>query len=119
MGKTDGGRSMVSYLPKKGNFISLEFDPQTGHEQMGKRPGLVVSNTAFNRKMGFVFICPITNTKRKNRFHVPVVSKTLTGYIMVDQLKSLDYRARKAQFIEACSEELLQEVLSRIEPILF
>ncbi|CAN2050488.1 mRNA interferase MazF [Candidatus Magnetomoraceae bacterium gMMP-1] len=69
--------------------------------------------------MGFVFICPITNTKRKNKFHVSVVSKNLTGYIMVDQLKSLDYQARNAKFIECCNEELLQEVLNRIEPILF
>lgn len=86
---------------------------------MGKRPGLVVSSTAFNKHIGFVFVCPITNTKRKNKFHIPVASKKLTGYIMADQLKSLDYRARRATFIESCSKELLQEVLSRIEPILF
>lgn len=110
---------MVNYLPKQGDFIVLEFDPQSGHEQKGKRPGFVVSHTEFNQKMGFVFVCPITNTKRQNRFHVPVVAKTLTGYIMTDQLKSLDYRARNAHFIETCSSELLHEVLDRIAPILF
>ncbi len=110
---------MVSYIPQKGDFISLSFDPQAGHEQMGKRPGLVVSNTAFNKRMGFVFVCPITNTLRKNSFHIPVVAKNLTGYIMAEQLKSLDYRARKAKFIESCAPDLLQEVLDRIEPILF
>ena len=70
---------MVSYIPKERDFIALSFDPQAGHEQMGKRPGLVGSNTAFNRRMGFVFVCPITNTPRKNKFHVPVVSEMLTG----------------------------------------
>ncbi len=110
---------MVSYVPQQGDFISLEFDPQAGHEQMGTRPALVVSKAAFNRKMGFVFVCPITNTKRQNRFHVPVVAQNLTGYIMTEQLKSLDYHARRAKFIETCSAELLQEVLNRIEPILF
>ena len=119
MGSADGSRSMVEYIPKKGDFISLSFDPQAGHEQMGKRPGLVVSNTAFNKRMGFVFVCPITNTPRKNAFHVPVVAKNLTGYIMVEQLKSLDYRARNAKFIEACDQSLLQDVLERIDPILF
>ena len=86
---------------------------------MGTRPALVVSNTAFNQHTGFAVVCPITNTKRNNRFHVPVVSKTLTGYIMADQLKSLDYKARQANLIEACSPDLLEEVLNRIEPILF
>ena len=70
---------MVSYIPKKGDFISLTFDPQAGHEQKGTRPGLVVSHTVFNKRMGFVFVCPITNTQRKNAFHIPVASRKLTG----------------------------------------
>ena len=110
---------MVAYIPRKGDFVYLSFNPQSGHEQMGTRPGLVVSNTLFNKRMGFIFVCPLTNTRRKNTFHVPVVSERLTGYIMTEQLKSLDYRARRAKFIEACPEETLQEVLDRIEPILF
>ncbi len=110
---------MVSYIPKKGDFIALRFDPQSGHEQMGTRPALVVSNTAFNEQTGFAVVCPLTNTKRQNRFHVPVMANVLTGYIMADQLKSLDYRARQAKLIETCSLGLLEEVLNRIAPILF
>ena len=63
---------MVNYIPERGHFIRLNFDPQAGHEQMGTRPALVVSQTKFNRKMGFVFVCPISSTQRKNPFYVPI-----------------------------------------------
>jgi mRNA interferase MazF len=87
---------------------------------MGSRPALVLSHTSFNGKMGFVFVCPISTTKRKNPFYVPIPeSEKVTGIIMADQLRSLDYRARKAVLISRCPELLLQEVLMHIEPILF
>lgn len=110
----------MNYFPKQGDFILLNFDPQAGHEQMGTRPALVVSQDQFNRKMGFVFVCPISNTTRKNPFYVSIPSgQAVTGVIMTDQLRSLDYRARKASFIAKCSSDLLEEVLRRIKPILF
>ena len=111
---------MVDYIPKRGDFIRLSFDPQAGHEQTGSRPALVLSHTSFNRKMGFIFVCPVSTTKRKNPFYIPIpVSEKVTGVIMADQLRSLDHRARKAAFISKCPEVLLQEVLMHIEPILF
>lgn len=111
---------MVKYIPKRGDFIYLSFDPQAGHEQMGTRPALVVSHSLFNQKMGFVFVCPISNTQRKNPFYVPIVKGIkVTGVIMADQLRSLNYRARKSSLICQCPENLLQEVLMRIEPIMF
>jgi len=110
----------VKYIPKRGDFILFHFDPQAGHEQLGTRPALVVSHDTFNRKMGFVFVCPVSNTARRNPFYVPVkAGKKVTGVIMADQLRSLDYRARKAIFIGKCLEGLLNEVLMRIEPIIF
>lgn len=54
---------MVNYIPKRSDFILLNFNPQAGHEQMGNRPALVVSYDQFNRKIGFIFVCPISNTK--------------------------------------------------------
>lgn len=111
---------MVNYIPKRGDFIRLNFDPQAGHEQMGSRPALVLSHTSFNTRMGFIFVCPVSATKRKNPFYIPIPeSKKVTGVIMADQLRSLDYRVRKAAFISKCPEVLLQEVLMHIEPILF
>ena len=111
---------MVGYIPKRGDFIRLNFDPQADHEQMGSRPALVLSHTSFNRKMGFAFVCPISTTKRKNPFYIPIPeSEKVVGVIMADQLRSLDHRARKALFISKCPEDLLQDVLMHIEPILF
>jgi len=111
---------LVEYIPKLGDFIRLNFDPQAGHEQMGSRPALVLSHTSFNRKMGFVFVCPVSSTKRRNPFYVPIPEgKKITGVIMADQLRSLDHRARKATFICKCPDVLFQEVLMHIEPILF
>ena len=111
---------MVDYMPKRGDFIRLNFDPQAGHEQTGSRPALVLSHTSFNRKMGFAFVCPISTTKRKNPFYIPIPeAEKVVGVIMADQLRSLDHRSRKALFISKCPESLLQEVLMHIEPILF
>ena len=111
---------MVDYIPRRGDFIRLNFDPQAGHEQMGSRPALVLSHTSFNRKMGFAFVCPLSTTKRKNPFYVPIPeAEKVTGVIMADQLRSLDHRAGRAVFISKCPEVLLQEVLMHIEPILF
>ena len=111
---------MVTYIPERGDFIRLSFSPQAGHEQMGNCPALVISHTEFNKKMGFIFVCPVTNSKRKNPFYVEITGeKNITGVIMADQLRSLDYRARSAAFISKCPGELFLEVLSRIEPIIF
>lgn len=111
---------MVNYIPERGHFIRLNFDPQAGHEQMGTRPALVVSQTKFNRKMGFVFVCPISNTQRKNPFYVPIPEgEAITGVIMTDQLRSLDYSARQASFLSECRSDIIEEVLRRIQPILF
>lgn len=108
------------YVPRRGHFIRLSFDPQAGHEQMGNRPALVVSHDVFNRKLGFVFVCPISNTKRQNPFYVVIpAGGAVTGVIMTDQMRSLDYRARQAKFIGECPDSLLMDALSRIKPIIF
>jgi mRNA interferase MazF len=108
------------YIPKRGHFIRISFDPQAGHEQMGNRPALVVSHDEFNKKMGFSFVCPISNTQRQNPFYVPIPDgEAVTGVIMTDQMRSLDFRAREASFICECPDLLLQDVLRRIKPIIF
>ena len=107
---------MAKYIPQKGDFIAISFDPQSGHEQKGRRPALVVSNYLFNKHTGLAMVCPITNTNRRIPFHLPLpTTSTLTGFVMIDQLKSVDYSARKAKFIERAPEELLSDVLEVIE----
>jgi len=111
---------MPKYIPDKGDFIILTFDPQAGHEQKGRRPGLVISNRLFNEYSGMSLICPITNTDRCIPFHTPVPpSCGITGVVMVDQVKSVDYRARQIQFMEKAPPELLEEVLAIFEAIVY
>ena len=111
---------MPRYIPEKGDFVILTFDPQAAHEQRGRRPALVVSNTLFNRHTGLAMMCPITNTKRNTPFHVEVpLGSSLTGYIMVEQIKSVDYASRQVRFVERAPEFVLNEVLSILDACLY
>ncbi|MCA1796132.1 MAG: type II toxin-antitoxin system PemK/MazF family toxin [Geobacteraceae bacterium] len=111
---------MAGYVPKQGDFIALTFDPQSGHEQKGRRPALVISKDLFNRSTGMAIVCPLTNTKRGFPFHVPIPKDSkLTGFIMVEQVKSVDFRARLAQRIEHGNDELLSEVLSILDACIY
>ena len=84
------------------------------------RPALVVSNTLFNRHTGLAMVCPITNTFRDIPFHVPVPdASSLTGYIMVEQIKSVDCASRKARFVEKASTSLLNEALAILDACLY
>jgi len=111
---------MAAYVPKQGDFIAVTFDPQSGREQRGRRPALVVSKNLFNRGTGLAIVCPLTNTHRGFPFHVPVPpGGKLTGFIMVEQLKSVDFRSRAARRIERASPELLAEVLSILDACIY
>ena len=111
---------MPRYVPRKGDLMALSFDPQSGHEQRGRRPALVVSNDLFNRHTGLAIVCPLTNTRRPTPFHVPVPESTsLTGYVMVDQIKSVDFPSRKAKRIEKAPRALLEEVLAILDACLY
>jgi mRNA interferase MazF len=111
---------LASYIPKQGDIIAITFDPQSGHEQKRRRPAFVISKDLFNRSTGLAIVCPITNTKRDFPFHVPISKgNDLTGYIMVEQVKSVDFRARRAKRIEPGDEELLAEVLSILDACIY
>ena len=102
---------MGRYTPRKGDFITLSFDPQAGHEQKGRRPALVVSNDLFNERTGLAIVCPITNTDRGFPFHLAVPRKaSLTGFVMVEQVKSVDHAKRGAKFVERAPDNLLADV---------
>jgi len=111
---------MPAYVPQKGDFIALDFDPQSGHEQKGRRPALVVSNDLFNLRTGLVIACPITSTNRKYPFHVAISSGlVVTGFVMVEQVKSVDYRSRKAKRIDQAPIALLEEVLAILDACIY
>jgi mRNA interferase MazF len=107
---------MPGYVPEKGDFITLSFDPQAGHEQKGRRPALIISNFVFNQATGLAIACPITNTDRKIPFHLPVpTTSSLTGFVMIEQVKSIDYRARSARFVEKAAPEFLEDVVALVD----
>lgn len=110
----------MAYIPQKGDFVVLTFDPQSGHEQKGRRPALVISNTLFNQHTGLAIVCPITKTNRDFPFHVAVPKESsLTGFIMVEQVKSVDFKKRKTKYIEKSSDETLNEVLGILDACVY
>ena len=109
---------MVKYIPEQGDIVALSFDPQSGHEQKGRRPAIIISNKTFNKHLGLAFACPITNTKRDFPFHIEVKSDNITGFIMGEQMKSIDYNARKIKFIEKADQKTISQILGIIDSIL-
>jgi mRNA interferase MazF len=109
---------MVKYIPEQGDIVVLNFDPQSGHEQKGRRPAIIISNKTFNQYLGLAFACPITNTKRDFPFHIEVQSQNITGYIMSEQMKSIDYNARNIKFVEKVNQKIISQILEIIDSII-
>ena len=109
---------MVKYIPEQGDIVALSFDPQSGHEQKGRRPAIIISNKVFNQHLGLAFACPITNTKRDFPFHIEIQSDNITGFIMTEQMKSIDYYSRKIKFIEKADQKTLNKILGIIDSII-
>jgi mRNA interferase MazF len=109
-----------SYTPHKGDFIAVTFDPQSGREPKGRRPALVVSNTLFNEQTGLTMVCPLTTTDRGYPFHVGIIGNPqVKGFVMVEQVKSIDYRAHQAKPIGKASDDLIDEVLSILDACIY
>ena len=100
---------------EQGDIVYLDFDPQAGHEQKGRRPALVVSNDLFNRVNSLTMVCPITHTDRKSPFHVRLDGRTKTdGFIMCDQARMLDLNSRRASFEEKAPADITAEAVDLI-----
>jgi mRNA interferase MazF len=107
------------YQPERGDFIYLDFTPQAGTEQAGTRPALVLSARNFNIATSLAFVCPVTNQLKGGSFEVPIPKGAeITGAVLSDHLRSLDWVERKARFHTKAPEDLVLEVLGRIEAIL-
>jgi mRNA interferase MazF len=105
----------ATYCPKRGDVVWLTFNPQAGHEQAGHRPALVLSPEAYNRKVGLALFCPITSQIKGYPFevHVPAGCQ-VSGVVLADQVKSLDWRARQTRFCCALSNATVHEVLNKL-----
>jgi len=105
----------MPYFPERGDAVWVSFDPQSGHEQAGRRPALVLSPSAYNRKVGLAVFCPITSQIKSYPFEV-VIPRGLgvTGAVLSDQVKSLDWQARNAELICSLPEEIVSQVLQKL-----
>lgn len=100
---------------EQGDIVYLDFDPQSGHEQKGRRPALVVSNDLFNRVSSLTMVCPITHTDRGHPFHVRLDGRTkIDGVVMCDQARMLDLSSRRAAFEEKAPADLVAEAVDLI-----
>ena len=107
------------YVPDRGDLIWLEFQPQSGHEQRGLRPALVLSPKSYNQKTSLAILCPITNKEKGYPFEVKLTQKVpVTGVILSDQIKSLDWKARNAKFICKLDIDVIDEVLGKIKALI-
>ena len=106
---------MVGEKIKQGDIILLNLNPTKGHEQAGRRPVLVVNNASYSRASNMTMVCPITNTDRKTPIHVRLKGVKTTGFVMCDQVRAIDLRARDYKMIETIDEETLWEVCDIIQ----
>jgi mRNA interferase MazF len=107
------------YVPSRGEIIWINFNPQTGHEHAGRRPAVVLSPTEYNRKVGLLLLCPITSKKKGYPFEVELPEGLpLSGVALADQIKSLDWRARKAEYACSLTPDLLEAILTRSRVLL-
>lgn len=108
-----------SYCPRRGDIVWLAFTPQAGHEQAGHRPALVLSPEAYNKKVGLALVCPVTTQVKGYPFEVPMPKGVdVQGVALADQIKSLDWKARRARFCCTVPVATLAEVLRKLAPLI-
>jgi mRNA interferase MazF len=106
------------FVPERGDIVKMSFDPQSGREQAGWSPALVVSPALYNRASSLALLCPITSRAKGYPFEVALPDGlTVSGVVLADQIRSLDWRARKAKFVDRAPTPVVREVLARLEPL--
>ena len=113
-------RKCGSYIPARGDILWLQFSPQIGHEQAGRRPAICLSPKEYNEKTGLGIFCPITSKQKGYPFEVPLPDNfSIKGVILADQIRNLDWKKRNASFIIKAPQEIVEKVLLKIEILLF
>ena len=107
------------YVPERGDIVWLNFNPQSGHEQKGKRPAVVISPGEYNEKPGLCLFCPITSVTKGYPFEVRIKNKKINGVVLSDQIKSLDWKTIKIEFIIKIAPDKINEIVEKIGVLLF
>ena len=107
------------HVPDRGDVVWVDFDPQAGHEQAGRRPALIVSPQSYNQKVGLVLLCPITNQRKGYPFEVPLPKGLrVAGVVLADQVKSMDWHARRAEFCCRVPAATVLDVIGKAQSLL-
>jgi mRNA interferase MazF len=107
------------YCPDRGDIVWLDFNPQKGHEQMSRRPAIVLSPLKYNKKIGLALFCPITSQIKDYPFEVKLPSQSkIQGVIISDQVKSLDWKIRNIEFIEKANYVIITKTILKLSSIL-
>lgn len=110
---------MAAYVPDAGDFVWIDFEPKSGHEQGGRRPALVLSTRLYNQKAGLFIVCPVTSKSKGYPFEVPVTRECgVSGVILADQVRNLDWRARKISRIGRATSGLVADVRARLSVLI-
>lgn len=108
-----------SYVPERGDLVWIDFDPQAGHEQAGRRPALVLSPASYNRRIGLALFCPVTRQAKGYPFEVRIPGGLKVGGVMLcDQVRSLDWRARNVDFADRAPSQAVREALRKFSTLL-
>ena len=106
-------------IPRKGDVVWVSLNPQAGHEQAGRRPALVLSPIEYNTRVGLALMCPVTSKVKGYPFEVPLPENLeVSGVILADQVKSLDWRVRKAEHACTVPQSVMSEVLGKLNALL-
>jgi len=108
-----------NYIPERGDVIWLNFSPQIGHEQQGKRPAVVISPQVYNQKTGLALLCPITTKEKGYPFEVRINNVKIHGVVLSDQIKSLDWKQRGAEFIVKSRNSEMSEIMEKLSVLIF
>ena len=110
---------MAAYVPERGDLVWLDFSPQAGHEQAGRRPGVVLSPRGYNKPSGLALCCPITHRAKGYPFEVSLPGNApVNGVVLVDQIRSLDWRERRVELIGRLDRATVGELFARLGPLL-
>jgi mRNA interferase MazF len=106
-------------VPDRGDVVWISLDPQAGHEQAGRRPAIVLSPAAYNGRVGLALLCPITSRVKRYPFEVELPSTLpVRGVVLADQVKSLDWRARRTEIVSQVPEGVVSEILGKLSTLL-
>ena len=106
------------YIPERGDIVWLNFNPQSEHEQKGKRPALVISPKEYNEKTGLGLFCPITSAIKNYPFEVRTENRAIDGVVLADQIKNVDWETRKIKFIAKAAASTVDEIIDKIGVLL-